>query len=115
MTYIKLDEAIAAVEGERLNEGTGSESDAAYERALDHALQAIRALPTVSDGWEDIATAPRDGTLVLLFEPHSEGGFAFVGCNNLGAEWFNNLDMKDQNPTHWKHLGPLPAPPTIGE
>jgi hypothetical protein len=32
---------IDAIAGERLNEDTGSESDAAYERALDDVLAAI--------------------------------------------------------------------------
>lgn len=59
-------------------------------------------------GWADIAEAPRD-TLLLLFEPHDEGGFMFVGCwDARKREWFNNLDFKIQHPTHWR---PLPAPP----
>jgi hypothetical protein len=59
-------------------------------------------------GWLPIESAPKDGTLVLLFEPHSEGGFCFVGCQNIDGNWVNNLDFMVQKPTHYR---PLPAPP----
>jgi hypothetical protein len=39
---------IDAIAGERLNEDTGSEGDAAYERALDDVLEAINAIPAVT-------------------------------------------------------------------
>jgi len=39
---------IDAIAGERLNEDTGSEGDAAYERALDDVLKAINAIPAVT-------------------------------------------------------------------
>ena len=39
---------IDAIAGERLNEDTGSECDAAYERALDDVLKAINAIPAVT-------------------------------------------------------------------
>lgn len=39
-----LREAMAAAEGERLHEDTGTEPDKAYERAIDDVIAAIRAL-----------------------------------------------------------------------
>ena len=86
-------------------------------------MQALRALP-VSDGWEDIATAPRDGTLFLAIcptgagHPHymhpcvmrHEGKLYSTFQYNNGAKW---VDWPTPDPTHWKPLGPLPAPPTI--
>lgn len=39
-----LREAMAAAEGERLHEDTGTEPDKAYERAIDDVTAAIRAL-----------------------------------------------------------------------
>lgn len=58
--------------------------------------------------WQPIETAPRDGTLVWLYEPHDMGGFMFAGGVCLEGEWINNLDFNPQMPTHWM---PLPAPP----
>ena len=54
---------IDAIAGERLNEDTGSEGDAAYERALDDVLAAINAIPAV-DEWQPIETAPKSGKRV---------------------------------------------------
>jgi len=61
-------------------------------------------------GWQPIETAPRgDGVMLLLWEPHSMGGFAFVGTSDrCKGEWFNNLDMQTQRPTHWMPLPPAP-------
>lgn len=67
-------------------------------------------------GWQDIATAPKDGTRVLLFSPDSKYGL-FIGwwCeNNIdpeGAWWPDDEDAPypiDADPTKWQ---PLPAPP----
>ena len=46
-TVLRQD-VIDAIAGERLNEDTGSEGDAAYERALDDVLEAINAIPAVT-------------------------------------------------------------------
>lgn len=59
-----------------------------------------------ADQWQDISTAPKH-TLCLLFEPHDDGGFCFVGCTNMDGDWVNNLDLQVQHPTLWS---PLDAP-----
>ena len=59
-------------------------------------------------GWNPIETAPTN-ELVLLYEPHNEGGFMFAGIKNDDI-WRNNLDLLEQNPTHWM---PLPEQPKI--
>jgi len=59
-------------------------------------------------GGQDIATAPRD-LVVLMFEPHSQGGFMFAGCIGVDGSFRDNLQGVIQNPTHWQ---PLPAAPT---
>ena len=95
-----------------------SESGAGFE--LLKRAEALRALP-VSDGWEDIATAPRDGTAIWAY-------------GTIGGDWGYTPDREDMaktayrsgrwrfaqpmgrhdqtawQPTHWR---PLPAPPTI--
>ena len=50
---------IDAIEGERLNEDTGSEGDAAYERALDDVIAAINAIPAVEQTSQEILIATR--------------------------------------------------------
>lgn len=76
------------------------------------ALSKARAIiPLVreaerADKWQDISTAPKH-TLCLLFEPHDDGGFCFVGCTNMDGDWVNNLDLQVQHPTLWS---PLDAP-----
>jgi len=65
--------------------------------------------------WQPIETAPKDGTLVLVFEA-SQG--VAVACQN-GETWYldvpwNAPDLSQDfsmyyAPTHWM---PLPPPPT---
>jgi len=59
-------------------------------------------------GWQDISTAPRDGTGVIAFVP----GF---GMGSMVLSWFDGYWREPANclglkvpPTHWQ---PLPAPP----
>jgi hypothetical protein len=54
---------VDAIAGERLNEDTGSEGDAAYERALDDVLKAINAIPAV-DVLQPINGMPKSGNRV---------------------------------------------------
>lgn len=73
-----------------------------------------QSILTQGEGWQPIATAPRlsqdEPELLLLFEPHDMGGFCFVGTySELTGVWFNNLDLKEQHPTHWMPLPPAPA------
>ena len=69
-----------------------------------------KATPSV---WRDIATAPRDGTRVLLLIPytHPEADIGmWKGDHGLdGCFRFSGDDGPDDiNPTHWM---PLPEPP----
>lgn len=65
--------------------------------------------------WQRIATAPKDGTEVLLFSPNVcfPGVFRgacveFEGDPNP-AEWLDQNDIAVPNPTHWMPLPPPPA------
>ena len=63
-----------------------------------------------SIGWQPIATAPRDGTEVLVYRKYDTGyelitvAHYFAGKDN----WEQGVGMYDIVPTHWQ---PLPDPP----
>lgn len=89
--------------------------------ASDAAIEIIATLtPSLqTGGWKPIETAPLgrvdddEPTLLLLFEPHDMGGFVFVGTySHVYNYWFNNLDQKEQHPTHWMPLPAAPLSPT---
>jgi hypothetical protein len=72
----------------------------------------------MSGNWQPIATAPRDGTTVLVHHPAS--GFVLVSWfpwgigsadnDGFGTNWKSDWDRSylGSEPTHWM---PLPAPP----
>lgn len=91
----------------------------AYNCAMDAAAAAIRSLPSSDggDGWQDISTAPRDGTLVDLWYPR--GGGRYIDMLWRDGQWWIGdahdpecyggvVDPKVQ-PTHWRHR---PSPPS---
>lgn len=65
-------------------------------------LEAIKPRPPA---WQPIETAPKDGTLVLLFED----GVQYIAhwAETAGGQFFNDAEYQ-HNPTHWM---PLPTPP----
>lgn len=62
--------------------------------------------------WQDIETAPRDGTWILAntagTHPHTHAPFVPDVIQWLGGRWDNGFDRSVYRPTHWM---PLPAPP----
>ena len=89
-----------------------------------HATQAAHPPPPegMVGGWQDIATAPKDGTYLLLWEQYSAN--PFVGCwafgswsvshEHVDAEggWDGAIvvdSISQDRITHWM---PLPPPPT---
>lgn len=86
------------------------------------APSPIPQAPTDSDGWRDIATAPKDGTPVLgyaedwIHDDYNPSGIRECFCDGDGfwqsPEWNNYQDVYetgDGSPTHWQ---PLPPPPS---
>lgn len=78
------------------------------------AIDAYKAalLETGAGKWEPIETAPKDGTIVWVFEPAEETpGYqtsAFYGPEPLKwLEWNNGWGRRIE-PTYWQ---PLPNPP----
>lgn len=76
--------------------------------AFSYAWQAA-LLRSEWDGWQDIATAPRDGTVVLTWGRDTPKLRKFVGTS-----WRNSdtHQMARIQPTHWR---PLPPPPAAGQ
>lgn len=54
-------------------------------------------------GWRDIASAPRDGTRILVLHP---------GMTQPLISWVTELDVGYYNGSVWQ---PLPAPPAPGD
>ncbi len=66
---------------------------------------------TADPGWLPIASAPRDGTIVLLTS-HRDPEVVTSGWYERGAfdrRWYSCQDHADIQPTHWR---PLPPPPS---
>ena len=65
--------------------------------------------------WQDIATAPKDGTSILLamrrIHEHFGARIACGGWQVLAGCWWGSCGsgLIISQPTHWQ---PLPAPPT---
>ena len=92
---------------------------ATLNEAKDAIIAAVRAeaLERQVQGWQPIETAPKDGTLVLMWF-----GTAYVGMWNgslkHGAWEINCLccnGIQDRpEPTHWQPLPPAPVEVTRG-
>ncbi len=61
-------------------------------------------------GWKTMESAPTDGTVFLVYTPHSAGGFQYVCTRNTRGQWACMMsgDVLVDQPTHWQ---PLPTPP----
>lgn len=93
---------------------------AGYQRQIDELDAHI-----ASGGWQDISTAPKDGTAVLVAVRYTscKGGireYTLVQTTAYWRDWSGDWNLVDAGdyaedtsvvPTHWKPLGPPPAPP----
>ena len=113
MTFVKLEDTIKTVKAIEVPVGGFDDKIDAWLKAIDISAAALRALP-VSDGWEDIATAPRDGTDILVYCGPAFDPMWAVACwtDDQWDVWYAQGDGP-QCWEYWKPLGPLPAPPTI--
>lgn len=84
------------------------------------AKVALSASPVpAASGWRDIASAPKDGTWILVFEPAGNPPYHVArwgeyepGFNDGDETWVTiaigpNPDTYEPTPTHWR---PLPHP-----
>jgi hypothetical protein len=71
------------------------------------------------DGWQDIASAPKDGAFVLLYWPTMPiNWFPTVGFSHgdeYGWEMAVERDFGEIFPTLWCAIPPLPTPPAKGD
>jgi len=73
-------------------------------------LALTAALPHLVQEWQDISTAPKDGTPLLAWENEARGPFKCwwnADWSKAEAYWTDDADSEPQ-PTHWR---PLPDPP----
>ena len=93
----------------------------AAQQAADAALSAIAEAGYCVTGWQDIESAPKDGTKILA---HAGGECYVIAWLNgeetdAGNDWWYVDDnkhgpfpLRGESPTHWI---PLPKPPTTKE
>jgi hypothetical protein len=69
--------------------------------------------------WQPIETAPRDGTLILVYRPlaHTGGDAAItvaktVASPRMSPHGVEHFTDRAHHPTHWQ---PLPEPPTCAK
>lgn len=80
-----------------------------------NALQRLFAYASQSraDQWQPIETAPRDGSVIILYGKSKHAGLDVVGTGHWYKlerrfVWDNYLGDEPRPPTEWQ---PLPAPP----
>jgi hypothetical protein len=59
-----------------------------------------------AQAWQEIATAPKDGTRVLLYRPGCSTHIAIGWCHGASSRFADAIGWF--NATHWQ---PLPSPP----
>jgi hypothetical protein len=88
------------------------------DQALDAAVEALTNMPSAGSGWRPIETAPKDGTLVILYSPAEEAVCVgvFDHCLWHCAERhqpdngeFGFDGFEDATPSHWMPLPEFPA------
>jgi hypothetical protein len=75
-------------------------------------VKALESQLSVAQGraiadWQDISTAPKDGSEVLLFAM-GDMGICYWRDDKVMTGWTWGLEKRFLNPTHWQ---PLPMPP----
>lgn len=107
-----LEEAIKQHDAEPVGEVSGNRVVWSTKVIPADGSKLYLSAPSIPEGWQPIETAPKDGTEILLYCPHSEvkvtGGYfdghAERNCWIAGGYMWQLLP-----PTHWM---PCPAAPS---
>jgi hypothetical protein len=101
------------------NEGDDRSASEVYHRILLPIRTLITDPPAPQSGWRDMASAPQDGTSVLLCWPYWSRCAIIGWCIPAGTVWdaavwdaaevASHGDDADPGPTHWQPLDPLPT------
>ena len=78
---------------------------------IGHMKKAFQAYQ--ASQWQDIESAPKDGTFILLGHAYGENNQWWNCCSNYWDEdgyWSEYVHMTSE-PTHWMPLPALPSPP----
>lgn len=73
-------------------------------------------MSALTEGWQDIATAPRDGTRILGINDRGQFVIEFDADWGSDGWWmvsdgkFDERPLRGSEPTHWM---PLPTPPQV--
>jgi hypothetical protein len=87
---------------------------------LDEARAQIEAVKSGGVVWQDIKSAPRDGTVIDLWADDKR----WTDCHWTGANWFTpygiyncgaEMELHGHHPSHWMPLPPPPIPNNKGE
>ena len=105
---VEVEESISRQEFSELFAGYCADDLDGYAECYEtKAVEYIRA--DLAPQWQDIATAPKDGTFILAFG----NGVAIHNCHYIaewseGDGWICSYSDVDVTPSHWM---PLPTPP----
>jgi hypothetical protein len=95
--------------------GCDTHAQRVLESIEESGFQLKRSCPP-ADGWQPIATAPKDGKPILVWAPDDDfSSFTGIDLVWFDREWlYGQADSYPGRPTHWM---PVPADPTqqIGE
>lgn len=83
------------------------------EAALTAALPIIERC-LAPEGWQDISTAPRDWSDILLYDPEQDREVfeGYFSCDDGGSNEWLTAANQPCCPVRWR---PLPEPPTLAE
>lgn len=106
----KIVEAVARAIAEQIKVDASGLAPAVIAHHITGFEEAARAAITAyqAEAWQDISTAPKDGTYVLGYGPHSSRGHYVDAIHFWRDRWTIEWMEGFGAPTHWQPLPPAP-------